>query len=271
MLLLVLAALLVMTPVAVVSLNEDEAGFEPSDLAVGTGSGDPIGSTSSLDAPPPGLAAVDGDPVPVTAPAEPDPEPVDEARIAANETAAIATLRNLCSAQAQFHATARADEDDDGTGEFGTLAELSGAVNIRGTDRSLNPPVLSGAFRKVAADGTVRRSGYVFAVHLPGRGGEGVAESAGGGIGAGVVDPDLAEKHWVAYAWPEKQGRSGRRTFAVSAAGDIVATDSELYSDEGGPAADAAIHQPAGAGRTITGAPVSGESGPDGNIWRQVN
>ena len=48
------------------------------------------------------------------------------ARLNSNETAAIATLRNIISAQSQFQSTARADENNNGVGEYGTFGELSG-------------------------------------------------------------------------------------------------------------------------------------------------
>ena len=47
------------------------------------------------------------------------------ARLSANETAAIATLRNIISAQAQFQQGAKADTDADGTGEYGGFVEMS--------------------------------------------------------------------------------------------------------------------------------------------------
>src|SRR5712675_1299729 len=71
------------------------------------------------------------------------------ARLNANETSAIATLRNISSSQAQFQTSAKADVDNDGSGEFGFFKELSGAVGVRTTTTSsavgtvLNPPVLS--------------------------------------------------------------------------------------------------------------------------------
>src|SRR5438105_5559898 len=55
------------------------------------------------------------------------------ARLNANETAAISTLRNISSSEAQFQASAKADVDNDGTGEFGYFKEMSGAVGIRTT------------------------------------------------------------------------------------------------------------------------------------------
>ena len=59
------------------------------------------------------------------------PSDMLKARIQANEFAAIASLRNICSAQAQFQACAASDEDNDGTGEYGCFAELSAARPVR--------------------------------------------------------------------------------------------------------------------------------------------
>ncbi|HKB14488.1 MAG TPA: prepilin-type N-terminal cleavage/methylation domain-containing protein, partial [Planctomycetota bacterium] len=55
------------------------------------------------------------------------------ARGLTNETAAIATLRNLLAAQAQVQAASQIDVDGDGAGEYGTFGELSGADPVRGT------------------------------------------------------------------------------------------------------------------------------------------
>src|SRR5437762_644597 len=89
------------------------------------------------------------------------------ARLNANETSSISTLRNIGSAESQFQASAKADVDADGTGEFGLFRELSGAAGVRanaaGTSLGavLSPPVLSGAFRTFSTFGEVSRSGYL--------------------------------------------------------------------------------------------------------------
>src|SRR5437870_5699327 len=101
------------------------------------------------------------------------------ARLSANETAAIATLRNIISAQAQFQQGAKADTDNDGTGEYGGFVELSGGGAGR-MAAVLNPPVLSGAFRILNANGQVSRSGYFFRIYLPTAGGVGVGEPQAG-------------------------------------------------------------------------------------------
>ena len=87
------------------------------------------------------------------------------ARLNSNETAAIATLRNIISAEAQFQTTSRADENNNGVGEYGVCGEMSGSVGVRG-NAILNPPVLSTAFRTVNANGEVSRSGYLYAMYL---------------------------------------------------------------------------------------------------------
>ncbi|MHC4549505.1 MAG: type II secretion system protein [Planctomycetota bacterium] len=188
------------------------------------------------------------------------------ARLNSNETAAIATLRNIISAQSQFQTTARADDNNNGVGEYGVFGELSGGSGVRG-GAILNPPVLSTAFRAVNANGEVSRSGYLYTMFLPDVAGAGVAEVGGGGAGA-TVDPDISETTWCAYAWPSNYGNTGNRTFFVNQGGDIVASEDTAYSGTGnGPASNAAF---GGSGATITGSTATGMTGRDGNFWKQA-
>lgn len=189
------------------------------------------------------------------------------ARLSSNEAAAIATLRNVISAQSQFQTSARADENDNGIGEYGTFGEMSGGTPVRG-NAILDPTVFSTAFRTVNANGEVARSGYAFAMYLPDVGGGGLAEVAGGGADTNV-DADLAETTWCCYAWPTNFGSTGSRTFFVNQGGDIVATEDQGYSGSGaGPASNAAFAP--GGGSTVTGKTATGMTGRDGNFWRQI-
>jgi hypothetical protein len=189
------------------------------------------------------------------------------ARLSANETAAIATLRNIVTAQAQFQASAKADEDQDGNGEYGGFLELSGGAAGR-MIAPLVPPVLSGAFRVLGENGTVTRSGYCFRIFLPGPGGAGVGEPPTGYAKGGGVDAESAEVAWCCYAWPIEPGVSGKRSFFTSQEGDVLATEAAAYAGTGhGPAADAAFHS---RGK-VTGRVAVEAKGSDGNVWRPVN
>jgi len=195
------------------------------------------------------------------------------ARLNSNETAAIATLRNIISAQSQFQTTARADENVNGVGEYGTFGEMSGSVGVRGAANPvLSPPVLSTAFRSVTANGEVSRSGYLYAIFLRGAVGIPLKELVTGADP--LVDDDLAETTWCAYAWPTNHGNTGNRTFFVNQGGDIVATNGLVRQYSGPNAipnamADSAFAATAAAG-FITGATATGTIGQDGNRWVQA-
>jgi prepilin-type N-terminal cleavage/methylation domain-containing protein len=196
------------------------------------------------------------------------------ARLSANETAAIATLRNIVSSQAQFQQGGKADEDNDGSGEYGGFLEMSGAVTGRlpvGT--VLIPPVLSGGFRTLNPNGEVTRSGYFYKVFLPNDGGGCTEEVPGTGFtDGGGQDPDLSETTWCAYAWPVNYNQSGNRTFFTNQAGDVLSCEVATYSQSGAIAAgnaDAAF-QVAGAIVGIVDIGGPGQN-PGGEVWRQVN
>jgi hypothetical protein len=191
----------------------------------------------------------------------------DGKQMNANETAAIATGRNVCSAQAQFQATARADVDGDLRGEFGSFVELSGAREVRGNAQAgrLNPPVLSGAFRSPTPEGFVSRSGYYFVIYLPDAAGDGIATD---GAGFDRIDPDRARGYWCMYAWPVTYGETGRRTFMTNQAGDVLTTDCPQYSGPSAPRPGAAFT--GGGPYSIIGASAVGVTGQDGNEWKQA-
>ncbi len=193
-------------------------------------------------------------------------EEMEEARRAANQTAAIATSRNVISAHAQFQQSAKADEDSDGTGEYGGFLEMAGAIEGRMASL-LAPPVLSGAFRTLTSAGEATRSGYLYRIYLPDARGRGVGEPATG-FARGLVDPQLAETTWCMYAWPVEHGRTGTRTYFTNQGGDVLVTDAPRYSGSAaGPAPDAAFVERG----TILGATAVDARGSDGNEWKQAN
>jgi hypothetical protein len=188
-----------------------------------------------------------------------------------NESAAIATLKNICSAQCQCQAAAAIDVNKNGVGEYGTFAELAGRDRVRGGQAPITPPVLSTAFAKVE-DGVVVRSGYCFRMFLPGKDGAAVAELANGGPDAAAIDAALAEVVWCLYAWPLEPGVSGQRVFFVDQAGDVLeaSNDDNRYAGKAkGPAANAA--RAAGSDGKLSAAAAANGQGLDAQQWRVVN
>jgi hypothetical protein len=186
---------------------------------------------------------------------------------AANETAAIATSRNVISALAQIQSTSKIDEDGDGVGEFAGFLEMSGgAVGRMGNGNPLVPPVMSGAFRTLTMRGEVHRNGYLYRLFLPDARGNGVGEGAEGFLPS-QVDPDLAETTWCLYAWPAVGGGVGQKTYFTNQMGDVLATEDPRYAGPGnGPAPDAAFRGPG-----ITSPAAVGGVGNDGNTWMQAH
>ncbi len=154
------------------------------------------------------------------------------ARLSANEAAAISTLRSISSSQAHLQASSAIDTDGDGSGEFGYLAELCGAVPMRvnaggapGAGAAidvLDPPILPSQLGRVQ-NGLVARSGYYFQMWLPDATYAGIPEEANGGCTAGPFpDSNCGEIAWCCYAWPMEAGSTGNRVFFVSHEGDLL-------------------------------------------------
>jgi hypothetical protein len=189
------------------------------------------------------------------------------ARRNANESAAIATLKNISSAQAQCQASGAIDANQNGAGEYGTFAELAGKVAKRGA--LIVPPVLSTAFARVE-NGVTTRSGYHFRIWLPGKDAAALAEMATGGPDA-AIDAAQAETLWCCYAWPVEPGKSGQRAFFVDQHGDVLAcdnADSRYAGIAKMPAAPAA--RAAGSAGAMSAPVAANAAGHDGQTWRVV-
>jgi len=193
------------------------------------------------------------------------------ARLNANESAAIATLKNISSGQSQCQASGVIDVNGNGQGEYGYFGELSGRTTIRGSTLSISPPVLSAAFGNVAAS-RVTRSGYVFQMFLPDSNAAGIAEDATGGYTGAAVDAGQAEVLWCCYAWPSVRGNSGNRTFFINQSGDVLSTNGAAtpYSNASStvPTFNAAY---AASGSAFMSVGVAANTvAQDGNTWTVV-
>jgi prepilin-type N-terminal cleavage/methylation domain-containing protein len=208
------------------------------------------------------------------------------ARLAANESAAISTLRSIASAQAQIQSSAAVDSDADGGGEYAFFGELSGAFPLRvsaagvpaagavGTDE-LNPAMLSSAFGDVDLS-TVQRSGYVYQIFLPAATVAGVtdgeAEAIGGGAdAANLPDADNCEILWAAYAWPKDVNKTGNRAFFINQEGDLLQMNNRLAAPyngtAAGPAFDAAFSIAGDMGSPLG---INGVAAIDTGVWTPV-
>lgn len=185
------------------------------------------------------------------------------------ETSALGNVRAVLQAQLMFAARKEADLNNNGVGEFGTFGEMSGSIAVRaanGGTRYMDPATINQSFRMISPIGEMFRSGYYFRIYLPDDVGDGLTELAGGGADA-TVDPDLAESTWCVYAWPQRFGVTGRKTYFVNQEGDVLYTVSEAYQGPGAPiAAGAALAQPGPAGN-LRGTLAVGGTGRDGNTW----
>jgi hypothetical protein len=146
-----------------------------------------------------------------------------ESRVTANENAAAAMMKvGIHVAQVQYSAGAYTDLDGDARGEYGTLDELTGLCpsaagkmpggHAAGALNLLQPTFDHG--------GPV--NGYRFVIYLPD--GQGGAITATPGDALRVAVPAACneqEKYFIAYAWPEEFGDTGRRMFAITQDGRV--------------------------------------------------
>jgi hypothetical protein len=201
---------------------------------------------------------------------------VQGARLNANESAAIATLKNISSAQAQCQASGVVDANRNGAGEYGYFGELSGNAPVRSDgegnvgDLKISPPVLSTAFGNVQG-GRVVRSGYVFQMFLPDATGAPVAAAATGGGRGAKIDPSRAEVLWCCYAWPVSAGTSGKRVFFVNQGGDVLSARNAdgRYSGTGKAVEPKAAFDAQGSG-LLQDAAAANADGHDGQTWTVI-
>jgi hypothetical protein len=204
------------------------------------------------------------------------------ATLAANEAAAIATLRNIAAAQNQCRALGVIEVNSNGHGEFGFFGELAGNVTVRvasGVGSPIVPPLLSaalGRLRSVGALAAVQRAGYYFRMFLPVQIGAlrtGVTEVLAGGDPTNSlnVTASAAESLWSCYAWPQLRGVTGNQTFFINQPGVVLATKATVapYSSSlWMPSFRAAIS--AGRSASMDVPAAAGSSGQDGNFWYAV-
>jgi prepilin-type N-terminal cleavage/methylation domain-containing protein len=222
------------------------------------------------------------------------------AKLSANEAGAIATLRNLGSAQAMVQGAGRIDVDNDAIGEYGTFMELTGRVKVRkakfnstppGCDFSqfgteIRPAILSQSLGNVDSVGFVSKAGYLYMILLPDTSDPAkwvheentgttelpvadLSNSGQTGGGTDFIGIDMAETTWCCYAVPSVRGNSGNRVFFTCQTGDILQSGNDVAKHSGG--ATAIDGRSAYLTDNITAKIAVGTEGRDRDVWKITN
>jgi len=138
-------------------------------------------------------------------------------RIEMHEVSAHATMRGIASGQEIFRASVVLDQNANGIGEYGLLSDLSEGPSPY-IPSSLKPNV----------KGRSSSKGYCFVIYLPSAGGRAIS-SRKSSRGDDDFDPSQ-EQMFLAFAWPEKTGRSGNRIFAFDSRGVVLTKGKSKYS-----------------------------------------
>lgn len=130
-------------------------------------------------------------------------------RIGAGELEARIVMRAIAAAENESRAAT------------GGYAPLLGLLDVTGTESAPDSARLALRRRLARAgvlDGVVIHGGYCFLIRLP----------DARGLETRVEQPGLDRDHYVAYAWPERHGVSGRRVFVVDPSGGLRAWENRL-------------------------------------------
>jgi hypothetical protein len=139
----------------------------------------------------------------------------------ATEQAAVSHLREILFAEDALRKNAAVDPDGDHIGSAAFLGELTGEVGVRGGPR-FAPSILEG-YPKTTATAlgpAAEVAGYFVIVCLP---------KPGGGFTArpgDAVDDELAERQFVAYAWPAASGQGLSSAYFLDEHERILVADS---------------------------------------------
>lgn len=201
------------------------------------------------------------------------------AKMAANETSAIGTIKTITSAQEQFRSAAIIDVDGDGAGEYGYLTELAGVEPYRASGCGLSATPVSPSFitssigTSVQASATFcgNKSGYLFRIFLPeqdGAAGNGIPEALP--LPCNVTWGSQQSQRWVIYAWPTALRVSGNSCFFGNRQSEIYFADNvnlTMYDGNGTEIDNGNAALPVGS-TNIDGNPDQSQPSVDGQVWR---
>lgn len=156
---------------------------------------------------------------------------IAEARGRATSKRAVSLLREVLFAQDAMRRYAMIDPDGDKIGSAGRLGELCGSDPAR-KKQPLPTPPLSIRFspRTITPSGPAnQQEGYLLLVCLPG-------ETAGtfSTFPTDPVNEELAERSWVAYAWPSDQDLGHETAYFINEHEEILESENQLSRPEKG-------------------------------------
>jgi len=122
---------------------------------------------------------------------------------------AVSRLREIVFAEDAARRQASFDADGDGIGAALLIGELSAEIGMRGEAR-LNPPLLEGypKSESTSAGRAIEIGGFWFMVCVPSAGGL----TSEPGL---AFDEELAERRFVAYAWPSGRAPGLKRAYFI--------------------------------------------------------
>jgi hypothetical protein len=136
---------------------------------------------------------------------------------------AVSRLREVLFAQDAMRRAAWIDPDGDGIGSAAFLGELCGEPPRRGQPQRPTPVLTCSELVQTPFGPAAQAAGYLYTLCLP---------AAGGGWTASpdaAVDEELAERAFVAYAWPAP-GAPFEQAFFIDAHENILSLDlAELF------------------------------------------
>lgn len=216
------------------------------------------------------------------------------ARITANEGAAVATLKSIFTSEGLFQSGIIVDENQNGSGEYGTLGELTGAytrqTTATGTAAATGPgqvqAFITASLRPATtvtgnqAGGAGSKSGYLYSVLLPGAAVVTDTDDTTANAAPQLNDAVFQESRFRAYAWPNVFNNSGIRCFAINETGEVLTAPNVLPGQtdaiyegtgtgtQGSPGSDAAASANGPNDDSFfAGLFQSGQAGGDGQVW----
>jgi hypothetical protein len=183
-------------------------------------------------------------------------------RIGSNEAPAQESMEKIFTGQEDYKSSVLIDLDLDNVGDYGYLEELGGCGQCRtakaGSTNGAtfsSRPVISRVLGKtdtIDPDQTTTKdasanAGYHFIMYLP------VSATTATSRYPSYAAIQLAEKYWIAYAWPQTAGRTGIQVFVIDQNGRLyilpnaLENGEYLYSGNTIPPFDAALKKTSGS------------------------